>query len=329
MKILVIGGGGMGQVHLRQYEKMPDVEIAGIVDLRTDAPEVAKKFHTNSYRSIKDVNADDFDVVDIDVPTVFHKEYAFWAAELGKDIICEKPLARSVKDARSIIEKTKENHVRLFVGQVLRYYPEYIKAKELIDSGYIGTPCTASTWRGGVYPTGEQNWYQNRTNSGGTVFDMVIHDFDFLRWTLGPIDEVFCRQSNQDVGRIDYSVTTLKFKSGAIADSHGFWSHGNFRTKLEISGTEGLIVNDSTKNQLLYSTSSFNLKEKTDEEDYPDFVLKYDPVYAELRDFVDSINEKRESKVTYLDALEAVKIASAAERSANTGFPVKLEEVSE
>lgn len=329
MRVLVIGGGGIGQVHLTQYAKMSDVEIVGLVDIRPDAHEIAKKYHTTSFRSINDVNIDDFDTVDIDVPTVFHKEYAFWASNIGKDIICEKPLARDVKDASSIIEKCKENHVRLFVGQVLRYYPEYIKVKQLIDSGNIGKPCNATTWRGGVSPTGEQNWYRNRNASGGTVFDMVIHDFDFLRWTLGPIDEVFCRQSKQNDGNVDYSVTNLKFKSGAIADAHGFWGHGQFRTKLEIAGTEGILVNDSTKNQLLYSTSPYNIPENPDGDQYPDFFLEYDPMYAELRNFVDSIKEKKKSNVTEMDALEAVKIASAAEKSAKTGTSVSLEEVLE
>ena len=161
------------------------------------------------------------------------------------------------------------------------------------------------------------------------MFDLVIHDFDFLTWTLGPVDEVFCRRSDQNNESAEYSVTILKFKSGAIADAHGFWSHGNFRTKFEISGTEGLLMNDSTKNPLLYSTSSYNLQESTSEDQLPDFFLKYDPMYAELRDFVDSIERKKESSVTEMDALQAVKIASAAEISAKTGNPVRVEEVLE
>jgi predicted dehydrogenase len=329
MRILVIGGGYIGQEHLTQYRKMPDVEIAGLVDSKLEVSEVAKRYHTEFFHSVEYLNEDDFDVVDIDVPTIYHKDYSFWAASLGKDIICEKPLARGVKDAVSIIEESRKHHVRLFVGQVLRYYPEYIKAKKLVDSGYIGTPCTASTWRGGTFPRGEKDWYRDRNKSGGTVFDLVIHDFDFLTWTLGPVDEVFCRRSDQNNESAEYSVTILKFKSGAIADAHGFWSHGNFRTKFEISGTEGLLMNDSTKNPLLYSTSSYNLQESTSEDQLPDFFLKYDPMYAELRDFVDSIERKKESSVTEMDALQAVKIASAAEISAKTGNPVRVEEVLE
>lgn len=329
MRILVIGGGFIGQEHLNQYMKMPDVEITGLVDSKPEASEVAKRYHTNFFSSVEDLSEDDFDVVDIDVPTIYHKDYAFWAARLGKDIICEKPLARGVKDAISIIEETKRNHVGLFVGQVLRYYPEYIKAKKLVDSGYIGTPCTATTWRGGKFPRGEKDWYRDRDKSGGTVFDLVIHDFDFLKWTMGDIDEVFCRRSDRNIESVEYSETIIKFKSGAIADAHGFWSHGNFRTKFEISGTEGLLINDSTKSPLFYSTSPFNLQEITSGDHLPDFFQKYDPMYAELRDFLNSIKRKKEASVTEMDALEAVKIASAAEMSAKTGKPVRLEEVFE
>lgn len=329
MKVLVIGGGYIGQVHLDQYKRMPGIEIAGLVDSRPEASQVARKYNINFYHSVEEVKAGDFDVVDIDVPTVFHKEYAFWACNLGKHIICEKPLARDVKDAASIVDKCKENNVRLFVGLVLRYYPEYIKAKKIVESGAIGTPCTASTWRGGSYPNGQQDWYADRGKSGGTVFDLAIHDFDFLRWTLGPVEQVFCRQTSQKIGRIDYSVTVLKFKSGAISDTHGFWSHGNFRTKFEIAGTEGLIVNDSTKNQTLYATSAYTLTEDENDNSYPDFIWKYDPMYKELEDFIESIEKKKQASVTELDALEAVKISSAAEQSAKTGNPVFLEEVLE
>ncbi|WP_026679164.1 Gfo/Idh/MocA family protein [Fictibacillus gelatini] len=324
--VLVIGAGTMGTVHASSYAKMENVELAGIVDIRKQiGGPLAAKLNTNYFTSFEEAvtQLPRIDVIDVCLPTYLHKKYVLKAADLGKHVICEKPLARTKEDAKEMISYCKEKGVKLFVGHVLRFFPEYVKAKEIIDKNEIGKPAMARTTRGGIFPTAWNDWYADYKNSGGLVLDMIIHDIDFLRWCFGDVKRVYAKSVlGRSFNRIDYALLTLRFENGMIAHVEGTWAHEGFSTYLEIAGDNGIIEFDSKKEKSIYA--QIRQKENGGGVAVPSSPLKENPYYQELAHFMECIENDCEPIVSAEDAFKAVEISLAALESIETGKVVEI-----
>lgn len=331
LQVLVIGAGAMGRTHAAAYASMPDVQLAGIADIRTEeAQQLADRHGAQAYASfeaaVEGLGSDVVDVIDVCLPTPLHKEYVVKAADIGKHVICEKPLARSEEDARFMINYCHEKGVRLFVGHVLRFFAEYVKAKSLLDQGSIGKPAVIRAGRGGGYPVGWNHWYSDFGASGGITLDAMIHDFDYLRWCFGEVERVYAKGLHgRHQAQLDYSLVTLRFRSGVIAHVEGTWAHEGFSMNLEMAGTSGIIDYDSAKDSpLLFKTrsSSATIPGVV----VPESPLEHSPYYRELEHFMSCIRDGCEPLVTAEDAYEALRIALAAIASMASGEPVVIED---
>ncbi|WP_152398623.1 Gfo/Idh/MocA family protein [Paenibacillus cellulositrophicus] len=326
--VLVIGAGAMGSTHAAAYADMPNAHLAGIVD--TDAGKgarVAEACGTSSFTSYAEAMEalDRVDVVDVCLPTPLHKKFVLRAADDGKHVICEKPLARSLADAREMIDHCRSRGVRLFVGHVLRFFHEYAHAKQLLDDGVIGKPAVIRAGRGGGYPIGWQHWYSDFGASGGITLDAMIHDFDFLRWCFGEVERVYAKGLHGRVhAQLDYSLVTLRFQSGAIAHVEGTWSHEGFSMNLEMAGTQGIIGYDSARDQPLLSFQRGGHAGGGGGVPVPESPVEENPYSQELRHFLNCIEQDKEPIVTVEDAYEALRIALSALKSMETGRPVHL-----
>lgn len=326
--VLVIGAGAMGSTHAAAYADMPNAHLAGIVD--TDAGKgarVAEACGTSSFTSYAEAMEalDRVDVVDVCLPTPLHKKFVLQAADDGKHVICEKPLARSLADAREMIDHCRSRGVRLFVGHVLRFFHEYAHAKQLLDDGVIGKPAVIRAGRGGGYPIGWQHWYSDFGASGGITLDAMIHDFDFLRWCFGEVERVYAKGLHGRVhAQLDYSLVTLRFQSGAIAHVEGTWSHEGFSMNLEMAGTQGIIGYDSARDQPLLSFQRGGHAGGGGGVPVPESPVEENPYSQELRHFLNCIEQDKEPIVTAEDAYEALRIALSALKSMETGRPVHL-----
>lgn len=324
--VLIIGAGTMGTVHASSYVNMEGVKLVGIVDIRESVgKELASKVQTSYYSSVEEAieNLPIIDIIDVCLPTYLHKKFVLQAANLGKHVICEKPLARTKEDAKEMIEYCKEKGVKLFVGHVLRFFPEYKKAKDIIDNNEIGKTAMVRTKRGGVFPTAWNDWYADFQKSGGLVLDMVIHDIDFLRWCFGEVERVYGKSVlGRSFNRVDYALLTLRFESGVIAHLEGTWAHEGFSTSLEIAGEKGIIDYDSKKEQSIYAQIRQN--DTSGGVAVPSSPLKEDPYFKELEHFMKCIDSDSEPIVTSEDAYKALEISLAALESIKTGKVVEL-----
>lgn len=329
--VLLIGAGSMGGNHAVCYSQMNDVKLAGIVEIRKDkGEEVAERLDCPVFATLEEALGSGMriDVIDICLPTFLHKEYVLKAADAGKHVICEKPLSGSLEDARAMIDYCKDKGVRLFVAHVLRFFHEYERAKKLLDEGLIGTVSVVRTFRGGGFPNGWNNWYNDFDASGGLTLDMIIHDFDVLRWYFGDVERVYAKGLYpMEPDRLDYALVTLRFKSGTIAHVEGSWCHDGFAMKYEIAGKHGILDYDSSRDK---SISSFSRKSQ---EGFvgvavPESPVKQSPYYKELSHFLACINNDEEPLVTAEDAYKAMEIALAAIDSMKSGAPVTLKALS-
>lgn len=326
-KILLIGAGTMGMEHATSYYSMENVHLAGIVDLRKEqAEQIIGNHNTKVFQTLEEAvnHLEHIDVIDVCVPTFLHKEYVLKAADYGIDVICEKPLAYTLQDAREMIDYCEKKNVKLFVGHVVRFFPQYKKGRELVLNGTIGDIGVVRTRRGGNFPEGWSDWYADQTKSGGVILDLIIHDFDFLRWTLGEVERVFAKGlANRSIEHLDYALVTLVFTSGVIAHVEGTWAHPTFSSQYEFSGKNGIIEYDSLKEEpVLLSISQSSVAERGVA--VPQSPLKKSPYQTELDHFLQCLKTNETAIVTAEDAYKAMEISVAALQSLKTGLPVLL-----
>jgi UDP-N-acetylglucosamine 3-dehydrogenase len=323
MRVGVVGAGFMGGVHLNAYAGIPGVEVVGVADARIEAAVAgAKLVGARPYASYEElVAAEDVEVVDVCLPTAFHRDLAVRAAGEGKHVILEKPIARTIEDGQEILEAFSGYGPRLFVGHVVRFFPEYVGIKEKIDAGNLGTVGVVRTSRRSPFLLGWNDWYADWRVSGGVLLDLVIHDFDFLRWAFGEVERVYARgMLGREYNRLDYVLVTLRFESGAIAHVEGHWGYpGPFNYSIEVAGSSALLTVDSTEAAPLEW-----IGEASGGGEVPDLASGKSPYEKELEHFVHCIESGEEPIVRAQDACEALRISLAATESVLTGEPVTL-----
>ncbi|MFL6008407.1 MAG: Gfo/Idh/MocA family oxidoreductase, partial [Rubrobacteraceae bacterium] len=162
------------------------------------------------------------------------------------------------------------------------------------------------------------DWYADWRVSGGVLVDLLIHDFDFLRWVLGDVERVYARGVlGREYNRLDYALVTLRFEDDTIAHVEGHWGHpGPFNYSIEVAGSRALLTADSTEPATLELIGG--------QAESPELASGRSPYEMELAHFVRCIASGEESIVKPGDAYEALRISLAATESVVKGEPVTL-----
>jgi predicted dehydrogenase len=319
----------MGQWHAKRWKQLP-VDLVGYYDLSPEAMDNAVgQFGGSAFASLEALLSE-VDVLDVCTPTPDHKAPVLMAASAGRDIVCEKPLARHLHDAVEIVAACKAAGVRLFVAQVVRFFRQFAQAKAVIDSGEIGRPGLLRSARGGSAPAAGRSWFAEFEKSGGAVMDLGVHDIDFARWCLGDVERVFARGLTfTGLRPDDHALVVLRFKNGAIGHIEASWAYppGEFRTAFEIVGDRGIIEFDSG------APAPLSIRLRSTDTPHEPSVAQIlspaapwdDPYYLELEHFLSRLETGDRFLVSPRDGLEAVRIALAAIESMRTGKPIRLD----
>jgi len=325
VNIAIIGCGTMGMAYAGNLAAMPGVKVTGVVDINAGRAEKAAA--VTGAKAYTDVDSllqqEELETVAICLPTYLHKPYVLKLAEKGLHIICEKPAALTLEDALEMKAACEKHGVRLFIGHVVRFFPNYADAYRQAHSGVIGTAKMAHFKRYGSYPKGMDGWYSNHDQSGGVILDLMIHDIDFASWLFGEVESVFASVIKREEPEMEYAQVTLRFKSSAIANLTGYWGYpGPFTTQFEIAGDQGIIRFDSNQVQSLDIKLTAGPSGEQAAVQVPSSPSLHDPYYDEVQHFIKCIQDGSEPRISAADACYAVEIALAAERSAQTGQPV-------
>ena len=325
-RVGIIGAKSMGRYHAARWARLP-VDLVGFFDRHPDRGQAAAdQFGVTAFTS-QDALLGAVDVVVVTTPTYMHHQVVLDAAAAGKDIFCEKPMARHLDECQEMIQACQASGSRLFIGQVVRFFPQFARAKVVLDSGAIGRPGVIRTTRGGTHPTSSA-WYAEPAKSGGVILDLAVHDLDYVRWCCGDVERVFANGlMGSGLPLTDYALITLRFTSGVIGHIEASWAFppGSFITKLEIAGEEGLIEFDSE--------AGAPLRRRMGEEPgkaagltMPESPLapEDDPYLREDEHFLNCLESDAEFAITPQDGMEAVRIALAAIQSTRTGRPVDV-----
>ncbi len=332
MRVGIAGVGFMGSTHAAGWAAT-DAELVGFsAETPQEARDLAAQYGVQVFEDFEAMLAE-VDVVDICVPTHLHAPLTMLAAQRGKHVICEKPLARTVEEAQQMIAVCRAAGVQLFVAHVVRFFPEYVNAKNLVDQGQIGRVATARYSRGSYRPKKPMgNWFLDEAKSGGILLDLMIHDLDYARWIGGEVESVLARKvsSVHPDSPIDYGLVILKHRSGAISQVAGAWAYPppTFRTGFEISGDGGMIEFDSQ------ATAPIEALLAKPAGDAPDVGLPASPVAespytTQIKEFYAALTEGKPVRVSAEDGLAAVQIALAAIDSAHSGKAVLLQPLAE
>jgi len=323
LKVGIIGAGSMGSVHATGWQQT-GADIVGIhAPGSRRAAGLADSVGAAVFEELDDLLTE-VDVLDICAPTHRHFDQISAAAAAGRHVICEKPLALSTAEATEAQRVCQAAGVRLLVAHVVRFFPEYVTARQRARAGDIGEVAVIRLNRLGYQPGGDQDWFRDVKKSGGVVFDLMIHDFDFARWLSGDITTVYAksvRTGHPDMA--DHVLAILEHESGALTHVQGSWAlpPPTFRTAFEIAGSGGLITFDSEQQApLRYSRSVTEVADVP----APGSPLAESPWTTELRHFADVLSGRAEALVTAEDAVAAVRIAEAAAESITSGEPVVL-----
>lgn len=330
MRIGIIGAGGMGAVHARAWQTA-EADVVGVYSRSLGAAqELAAGVGGSAFLSVAEL-LERVDVVSICTPTPTHPEFTRLAASAGKHVVCEKPIALTVQDAESMISACQTAGVRLFIGHVVRFFPQYRAALETVLNGNLGNLGVIRLKRAAFQPRkSRDNWFVDEARSGGMIVDLMVHDFDYARAVGGPVECVFARsaRSLRPDSPSDYALVTLRFVSGAIGLVEGGWAYpqGVFRTGFDIAGSDGLIEWSSDASSTVLSFLEKSVQNES-EVGLPQNILAEDPYATQIKHVKLALETNQPFLVTPEDALEALRIALAARQSLETGHVVRLEEV--
>jgi predicted dehydrogenase len=226
VKIGIVGAGFTGYMHTEVYKQFPDIKIAGIADIKGDrAKYLAEKTGTIPFYSIDSfLSKPDITIIDLCIPTYLHKEFVLKIAESGKDIICEDPIALKIEDAEEMIKKCQEKKIRLMIGDIIRFWPEYSYLKKVYDTKRFGNLLSITFTRLSSKPLlSADNWVLNNDYSGGPLLDIHIHDIDFLLYLTGKKPEKVYTAGKKTDNIYEHIYTTYKFSDGIIANAECGW----------------------------------------------------------------------------------------------------------
>jgi predicted dehydrogenase len=219
VKIALVGAGEIGAVHARAHAAVVGTELAAIADVHLEqAQRLAAEVGSKPVAGLDAVLADpQIEGVDLCVPNHLHRELTIRCLEAGKHVLCEKPMALELHDADAMLSAAARTGRFLMIGHVLRFWPEYVLAKQAIDEGQIGDVQLVSARRmvsllAGT--PGADGWRRDASRSGGAVLDMQIHDLDIFCWLLGAPESVVARGVRSADGAWNHVFTLADFGGG-------------------------------------------------------------------------------------------------------------------
>ncbi|WP_433747480.1 Gfo/Idh/MocA family protein [Paenibacillus amylolyticus] len=336
IKVAVFGCGAIAERrHIPEYAANENVELVAFADPIVErAEKMAETYGGKAYSSYEELLANEtVDAVSVCTPNYLHAPMAIAAANAGKHVLVEKPMAVSTEEGEQMIEAAKKNGVYLMVGHNQRLMPPHVKAKEILDSGKLGKVLNFRTSFGHPGPEGwsvdgAESWFFRKEEAiMGAMGDLGVHKSDFIRYLLNDeVSEVagFISTLHKEGTKVDDNATCLlRMKSGAIGTLVASWTQyraGDNSTVLwcengvmKIGTVEGdeVIVELTNGTVETYKVGAM----ATNEKQVPSGVIDA---------FVESIVTQTPPAISGEEGLRSLQVILAAFESEKTGQIIKL-----
>lgn len=192
IKVALAGIGGMGNVHFNCYKKIKNAELVAVCDVRKDFALERVGSACPVYTDIDEMlKNEEIDVVDICTPSYLHAEMAVECLNKGLNVLCEKPMTLTCRDAEKVLAAAENSGKKFMVAHVVRFMPQYAFLKKVTDEGKLGKLISLDMRRLSSVPRWSwENWMQDEQKSGGVCLDLSVHDIDFVQSVLGMPERV-------------------------------------------------------------------------------------------------------------------------------------------
>ena len=289
LKVGLVGVGGISGAHIPAWEEMAEAELVALCDIR---PERMEKFEDkHRYTDFDEMLAnEEFDIIDICLPTYLHADFAVKAMEKGINVITEKPISLKEEDIDRVYKTAEKNNVKFMVAQVLRFWPEYELLKEIYDTKKYGKLLSGTMTRLGCYPKWSwDGWMMDEKRSGLVPFDLHIHDLDFMVYAFGMpkvAHQYRSKLPDQDFISISYDFGDFQINSEASWYATSYPFTAEFRFQFE----DAVVANENGKMLIhLRDDQKIDLSEDAEGET-GDINLPKSNAYAnEIRYFADCV----------------------------------------
>ena len=330
MKIGVIGLGGIAQlVHLPYLGKLENVTVTAVAEInKSRLNTIADRFNIKErYKDHTELlEKSDVEAVIIATPTSSHKDVSIDALKAGKNVLVEKPLARTYQEAKQIVEAAKKYNKKIMVGMNLRYRPDAMILKSLVNSGEIGEPFYIKCGWLRKQSSGEKWFTKKEESGGGVIIDLSILLLDLSLWLLDfPVVESVSTKSYYHNTKTveDTSISFLKCKGSSLINIESSWSLLLEKDSFyfNIYGTKGSA-----------SLNPFHVYKKIDDQ-----IIDLTPSQSEnalsvfrksylneLKSFIGAVNGLNPVYSSADDSLSRMKIVEAMYKSAAQNKEIKL-----
>lgn len=337
VKVGIVGLGFMGKMHFRCYKALENATIAAICDIDEDKFKATSGTAGNIpgaeapldlsgiqlYTDFDKMLAEaELDAISITLPTYLHYEHTLKALKAQLNVLCEKPLTNTVEQAEKMAAAARRNRRILQIGHCIRFWPEYAKTKELIDSGKYGKVQAATFQRFSLTPTWSwDNWLMDKAKSGGAALDLHIHDSDYVQYVFGMPKAVFSRAATGPSGDYDHIVTEYIYSDDFVITAEGGWIMSptfGFEMSFNILLEKATIVYDCTRQPVFKVCPDKG-------EAFTPALEKGDGYSLEIAHFVKAIaGEKVPEIITPRQSINSLKLILAEKKSASSGRVVSL-----
>lgn len=336
MKFGVIGAGAFGSRHIQAFDRHPDVELVGVLDLNRELAETAvANFATTPVPVFTDIDEflaiEGLEAVSVATPDHLHMAPAVAAAEAGKHLLVEKPLATTVEDARAIVDAAKRGGGKLMVDFHNRVNPPFVDAHRAVRDGRVGDVKYVYARLSNTTTIASMiKW----ASSSSSLWFLASHMVDVAQWIVGErIVKVTARAmsgtlESRGIATPDLFVIMAEFESGALAVFEHAWilpagNPTNTDLKFEVLGSDGAVYIDTTHNRTVEIHTA-------DDIDYPAVLVPpYGPrltgfVLDAIAQFVDAVHGRDEVLATGEEGLQVTSVLCAILDSIESGQSVQV-----
>jgi myo-inositol 2-dehydrogenase / D-chiro-inositol 1-dehydrogenase len=335
VRLGIIGSAFVSSLHVEALSEVAEAEVVAVCSpSKGHAEAFAERWQipsfTDDYRKLLDRK--DIDAVAVGIPNDLHREVVVAAAEAGKHIILEKPMAHTLDDADAMLKTCRKRKVMLCYAETICFSPKYVRARKLVEEGAVGALYMVK--QGEKHSGPHSDWfYDVERSGGGALMDMGCHGIEWARWMYGKLKVKSVAAHCQRVLHTkrtkgdDNSVVTVEFEGGGIAVIEDSWAKpGGMDGRVELYGAEGVIYCDLLRGSSMQTYSAggygYAVEKAGETRGWTFTVFEETHIYGfphEMRHFLRAIQGKEQLQETGEDGRTTLEIIYAAYESAATG----------
>ena len=331
----LIGCGAIAEMHATAIEDMENAGLCGVYDTRRESAEsFAQRHKCRVFGTLDDLFAcEDVHIVNICTPSGLHADLAIRAAEAGKHVVVEKPMAITKQQLNELVAATERYKTKVAVITQLRFAPSIQKAKKAIEEGRLGkillADFTGKFYRSQEY-YGHGGWRGTwAMDGGGALMNQGVHGVDLVQYLMGGVKSVMaiCRTQAREIETEDTAYLLLEYKNGAVGAIHSTTvAAPGYPRIIEINGTKGTIKLQEDQ-ILVWDVEGESMETGATESKAGSDPMAFSYAFHKLQfaDLIEAIEQDRPPLVDVYEGKKPVDIILAAYESSKLGKRVEIE----